>query len=203
MRRKKILIYPKLHDRNGDITKKWYVEVSQRNPQNGQMVRKRVEMFENCNINSFQDASERYQFAQKLISNLNVRLNAGWTIFNDVSDCIYEDQLQYATTAAFYKKKVETNNNYSYWVSRFIKEELENKDVAKDTMRTYKSRYRIFGNWLHGKSLSLYDLSAINNDIMKQFFAYMKNERKICSHTYSSYKQLLDALFKFVLKKGG
>jgi hypothetical protein len=41
-------------------------------------------------------------------------------------------------------------------------------------------------------SLSLYDLSAVNNDIMKQFFAYMKNERKICSHTYNSYKQLFD-----------
>jgi hypothetical protein len=146
MRRKKILINPKLYDRNGDITKKWYVEVSQCDPQNGQMVRKRFEVFENCNINSLPDASERYQFAPKLISNLNERLKSGWNIFNDVSDCVYEDQLQYAATAAFYKKKVETNNNYSYWVSRLLKEELEDKDVAKDTMRTHKSRYRVFGN---------------------------------------------------------
>jgi integrase len=203
MRRKKILIYPKLCDRNGDISKKWYVEVSQRNPQDGQMVRRRFEVFEGCNINSISDISERYQFAQKLISNLKERLNSGWTIFNDTSDCVYEDQLQYAAPAAFYKKKVETNNNYSYWVTRFLKEELEDKNVAKDTMRTYKSRYRVFGNWLHSKNLSLYDLSAINNDIVRQFFIYMKDVRKICAHTYNSYKQLLDALFRFALKKGG
>ncbi|MDR1340429.1 MAG: tyrosine-type recombinase/integrase [Prevotellaceae bacterium] len=203
MRRKKILINPKLCDRNGDLSKKWYVEISQRNPQNEQMVRRRFEVFENCNINSLSSASERYRLAQKLVSNLNERLNSGWTIFNDVSDCVYEDQLQYAATAAFYKNKIESNSNYSYWVSRFIKEELEDKDVAIDTMRTYKSRYRVFGNWLHSRGMSRYDLSAINSDTVKQFFNYMKNERKVCALTHNSYKQMLDIFFTFTLKKGG
>jgi hypothetical protein len=129
MRRKKILINPKLCDRNGDLSKKWYVEVSQRNPQNGQMLRRRVEIFEDCNINSLPGASERYKFSQKIISNLNERLNSGWTIFNDVSDCVYEDQLQYAATASFYKNKVESNSNYSYWVSR-----LQSKNPERLTL---------------------------------------------------------------------
>jgi integrase len=203
MRRKKILINPKLCDRNGDLSKRWYVEVSQRNPSDGLMVRRRFEVFENCNINSLPNAPERYGLAKKIVSNLNERLSSGWTIFNDVADCVYEDQLQYAATASFYKDKVESNSNYSYWVSRLIKEELEDKDVAKDTMRTYKSRYRVFGNWLHGQKMSLYDLSVINNDVVKRFFNYMKNDRKICAHTYNSYKQLLDTLFSFALQKGG
>ncbi|MDR1199519.1 MAG: hypothetical protein LBK94_11020 [Prevotellaceae bacterium] len=39
MRRKKILISPKLCDRKGDIDKKWFVELSQRNPKTGEMIR--------------------------------------------------------------------------------------------------------------------------------------------------------------------
>jgi hypothetical protein len=109
MRRKKILIYPKLCDRNGDLSKKWYVEVSQRNPHDGQMVRKRFEVFENCNINSLSDAVERYQFAQKLILNLNEHLNSGWTLFDDTPDCVYEDYTGFCSTKKCFMLPIKTN----------------------------------------------------------------------------------------------
>ena len=52
MRRKKILIKPTLRDRKGDVSKKWYVEVSQRDPKTDLMARRRFEIHENENINS-------------------------------------------------------------------------------------------------------------------------------------------------------
>jgi sigma54-dependent transcription regulator len=70
MRRKKILILPKLCDRKGDISKKWFVELSQRNSKTGEMVRFRTEKFNNVNINSLQTANERYAFAEKILKPL-------------------------------------------------------------------------------------------------------------------------------------
>ncbi|MDR0619846.1 MAG: site-specific recombinase, partial [Bacteroidales bacterium] len=79
MRRKKILIYPHLCNRKGDMRKKWYVEVSQRNPQTDEMERRRFETLENININSFSTADERRQFGEKIIADLRQKLAAGWT----------------------------------------------------------------------------------------------------------------------------
>jgi integrase len=203
MRRKKILILPKLCDRNGDLSKKWYVEVSQRNPKDGIMCRRRFEKFEGININDLKDVESRRQLSEKLIASLNNRLNEGWTIFNDVSEVVMDDQLQYSATAQFYKKKVETNNNYSFWASLYIENILNKQDVSKDTIETYKSRFRVFGNWLHANDLSIYDISAVSNEIVIMFFEYLRNDRKLCWHTYESYRYLLYCLFQFVLKKGG
>jgi hypothetical protein len=41
-RRRKEIIMPHLNDNNGDLTKKWYVEYSIRNPKNGKMERIRI-----------------------------------------------------------------------------------------------------------------------------------------------------------------
>jgi len=61
MRRKKILIKPILRDRKGDVSKKWYVELSQRNPETDELVRKRFESYEKVNINSLKNCPRRLQ----------------------------------------------------------------------------------------------------------------------------------------------
>jgi integrase len=203
MRRKKILILPKLCNRNGDLSKQWYVEVSQRNPNNGKMIRRRFEKIDNTNINDFTDANSRNKIAEKLIADLNRKLGNGWTIFSDVSEAVYEDQLQYSAVAKFYKKKILSNKNYSYWTSLYIKQVLNKRTLSKDTLDTYKSRYRVFGNWLYMQDLAAYDISAVSNEVVKNFFSYIKDERKMCGHTYESYRYLLYVLFQFIIKNGG
>jgi hypothetical protein len=109
MRRKKILILPKLCDRKGDINKKWFVELSQRNPKTNEMVRFRTEKIDSVNINLFTTAAERYAFAEKIINELKSKLNNGWTIFNDTETFVYEDQTQYSHEARVYKRMVESD----------------------------------------------------------------------------------------------
>ncbi|MDR1341259.1 MAG: hypothetical protein LBK58_14580 [Prevotellaceae bacterium] len=104
MRRKKMIL-PKLRDRNGDLTKRWYVELSQRNPRDGQMVRKRFEVFEDCNINDLPDAQSRYQFAERLIENIKYRIDIGWTIFNDTSERV---EVSSAAGSEFIMSGIET-----------------------------------------------------------------------------------------------
>ncbi|MDR1198801.1 MAG: site-specific integrase [Prevotellaceae bacterium] len=203
MRRKKILILPTLRDRNRDMSKKWYVEVSQRNPQTAEMVRCRFETFDNININSLQTLAERYSFAEKIINDLSQKIKNGWTVFNDTTRVIYEDQTQYAHEARVYRKKVESNRNYVYWCSRYIVEILRMQQLRKGTLITYESRYRVFKNWLIDKSMAHLDIVAITNDVIVQFFTYLRDELKHTAHTFDSYAGLLSSLFDFIIKEKG
>ncbi|MDR1197504.1 MAG: hypothetical protein LBK94_00630 [Prevotellaceae bacterium] len=96
------MILPKLCDRKGDIDKKWFVELSQRNPKTGEMIRFRTERFDNININSFTTVADRYTFAEKIINDFKRRLHNGWTIFSDTETFVYEDQTQYSHEARVY-----------------------------------------------------------------------------------------------------
>ena len=204
MRRKKIFIYPHLSDRKGDLSKQWYVEVSMRNPKTGIMQRRRFEVLDGININSFTISAERYEFSKKIIDNLCQKLDSGWTIFDADPSCVYEDELQYSNIAKVYKKQVESNENYTYWCSRYIKEELsEQLDPKGETLRTYRSRFRIFGMWLTKNNLSIVDLSAIDNSVILSFFSYLRTERKIVAHTYVSYNYIIRNMFDFVRRQHG
>jgi integrase len=203
MRRKKIFIRPALRSRKGDLSKKWYVELSQRNPATGEMARKRFETLDDVSINDFSTAEDRTHFAEKIIEKLNRQLSNGWTFFSDASRCVYEDQLQYAHEAAVYKKHVEANKSYTYWASRFIAEELQNSDVQQDTVEDYQSKYRVFGLWLASKNRSTLDISCIDQPILVEFFTYLKNDRNIAARTYRGYIDMLARLFDFVRRSKG
>jgi integrase len=203
MRRKKIFIRPALKSRKGDLSKRWYVELSQRNPATGEMVRKRFETLDGVNINDFGTAEERAHFAKELISKLNRQLDNGWTIFNDTTHCVYEDQLQYANEAAIYKKMVASNANYAYWSSRFIAEVIEKKDLEKGSVDDYRTQFRVLGLWLASKGYDKLDLACIDNEKIIAFFTYLKEERNLSKHTYLGYANRISSMFDFVKDSKG
>ncbi|MDR0694340.1 MAG: tyrosine-type recombinase/integrase [Prevotellaceae bacterium] len=203
MRRKKILVYPHLCNRKGDLRKKWYVEISQRNPRTNEMERRRFETLEDVNINSFSTADERRQFGEKIVADLRQKLETGWTIFNDTTRVVYEDQTQYALEARVYKKMVESNLNAVYWLARYIEEALKPSGLRAETLTTYISRYRIFRLWLESKGYASIDITAINNEKIIAFFTYLRNERKLSKRTYNSYIEILIVFFNFVVKQKG
>jgi hypothetical protein len=175
-----------------------------RNPKTDVMVRRRFEEFGKEKINQFKTSEERRKLAAKIIDYLNQRIADGWSIFDTSPTCLYEDELQYASAAKIYKQKVESNSNYTYWCSRYIRERLQDiYDSKGETLRTYRSRYRVFEQWLIKQKLDKVDFSAIDNPIILQFFLYLKNERNLCSRTYSSYVFLLKELFDYAIKQGG
>ncbi len=200
MRRKKICIRPKLNDRGGNLQQSWYIELSMRNPETGEMVRKRYFEFDNLNINKFVTTSERYSEANKIIKMLDKKIDAGWTIFNDVSRCIYEDQLQYSHAASVYKKQFSENNTFKYWIGQYIKEKFV--DLSDGTTTTYTSRYRRFGLFLEAKQIQSFDIKAIDNNVVIGFFNYLKLEGELSSRTYHSYIDLLTTFFDWLYNKG-
>ncbi len=205
MYRKKILIYPKLRDRKGDMTKKWYVEVSMRNPSTDEMVRKRYECEEGdtVNINSLSLAGDRYQLAEKIISDLRMKISNGWTIFNDITECVYEDQLLYSTEARVFDKAVKSTENYNFWINRYITEAFPEMNLQDSTCATYRSRFRMFGLWLKKKHMDEVHIKKITNQVAIDFFSQLIGVQNLSKRTYRSYEDLLCAFFNFVRKKGG
>ena len=203
MRRKKILVFPHLCNRRGDLSKKWYVELSMRNPQTNEMLRQRVELYEGTNINDLPTANERIAVAEKIIVELKQKIANGWTIFNDMEECVYDDQMQYSHVAAVYNEKINSTENYTYWVSRYIENEFPKRQLKPGTIATNKSRYRVFGNWLKSKQYNQANIQRLNNDVIVDFFLFLRDTRKIAKRTHRSYAELLFTFFDYVRKNGG
>ena len=100
MKRKKIVILPKLNDAGGNLSKKWFVYYSVRDPRTDKM-----ERFKDHVGLSHPDESVRRERADKIIQELTVKLKKGWTPFLDDTEAIYEDQLQYKHVADIYVPK--------------------------------------------------------------------------------------------------
>jgi integrase len=199
MRRKKIFVRPKLNDRKGDLNRKWYVEMSMRNPKTDEMIRRRFNQFEDISINEYNSKEERTEAANRIIILLNRKVDNGWNIFADTERCVYEDQLQYSHAAAIYKNMLSENNSYSYWIAKYLIEKVG--ELKGETKSTYKSRYRIFGLWLESRNMNLIDIKSINNSVIIVFFNYLKNERNLSARTYRSYSDLLSAFFDYLYDK--
>jgi integrase len=185
------------------MNKKWYVELSQRNPITGEMERRRFEKFDNININSFCTHEERMAFAQKIIDDLNQKLSNGWTIFNDTTRIVYEDQTMYSNYARIYKRTIESNFTVGYWLSRYISEEIKLSGLSDETISTYISRCRVFNMWIDAHGYSCLDITAIENPKIIEFFTYLRNERHLTKRTYNSYIEILIAFFNFIIKQKG
>ena len=203
MRRKKIFIPPKLRDRKGDVTKKWYVELSMRNTDTQEMFRRRYECYEDININNLSAPEDRYRLAEKIIAELLEKRKTGWTIFNDVTECVYADQLLYSTEAKVFTESVKSTENYTYWMSRYIAEGFPDMHLQDSTRDTYVSRYRMFGLWLKSKKFNEVHIRKITNQVLVDFFSYLIEQQNISKRTYRSYCDLLCAFFSFVRKKAG
>jgi len=197
MRRKKIIVRPKLADRKGDITKQWYVELSMRNPATDTMERSRIMTYQGISINQIETVEERCNFAKKIIDHYNALIDKGWTIFNDIEKFVYEDQLQYSHAARIYKEQ-NSDKNYSFYASEFILKSLN--DLSKETLTTYRSRYRIFGLWLKSRQYDKRGIEFIDNKIIVEFFLYLKEKRELATKTYRSYHELLNLFFEHLCK---
>jgi integrase len=167
------------------------------------MERRRFEQLGASSINDYHTPDERRVFAEKIIEDLRNKLAAGWTIFSDTTRVVYADQTQYAHEARVYKKMLESNLNITYWLSRYINEELKTSGLRPETVATYTSRCRIFRLWMEARHYTHIDITAIDNSIIITFFTYLRNERKLSRRAYNSYAEILITLFNFIIKQKG
>lgn len=86
MSRIKIAIPPKVNTCGGDLSKKWFVYYSIKNPQTGKM-----ERFKDYKgLHKFKTFNERLKAANIKAEEYLDKIGNGWTPFEDTSNAIYE-----------------------------------------------------------------------------------------------------------------
>jgi integrase len=184
----KIAELPKIYDAGGSLLRKWFVFYSFRNPESGKMQRFRV--YEN--INSYKTIASRGNCARIVSDQILKKINSGWSPFNDVlyansSQCVIYNDIRKCNTT---------------W-NKVLKEYLEEArpGLRYGTYTTYKSKLNIFCRWLEMKKISDNDISVTDDQVIKDFYSYLFNERKLSNKMVNHYTRLFRKICNDLMKR--
>lgn len=193
MKREKLMIPPKVNACGGDLSKKWFVYYSVKDPRNGKMKRFK----EYADLHKIKDYQKRLDLAQLKAEELKNKLLAGWMPFEDTTKAIYADQLQYQSIADIYTKKRGANRTVHFFASKYLERITIEKSPA--TLRTYRSKLRTFYLWLDANGKGQDDISAIDNKTVIDFFLFLINGRELSGNSIGKYRQMLFGLFEYAI----
>ena len=114
-RKRSLIILPKLKNCGGDLSKKWYVEYSCRDPQTNEM--KRFRFYEG--FAELSTAKQREAHAEKIISEIKMKLEKGEDPFSE-KRISYQDELIYQATAARWGNQRESVVNVRTYLSDLL-----------------------------------------------------------------------------------
>ena len=134
-RKKSVFILPKLKDCGGDLTKKWYVEYSLRDPQTGEM--KRFRHYEG--FAELATESARRAHAEKVISTIKNKLNSGEDPFAE-NHVTYQDELMYQAMVNRWGNDSRGAVSIRVHISEFL--QLKKAELAHSSYQTYCSKLR-------------------------------------------------------------
>ena len=123
----------------GDLTKKWYVEYSIRNPKTDKM--ERVRTYED--INRFSTREERYESAKKIIESYSTAIQSGSISYQEFIE--YEDLLLYDGQSSFSKTRMAKVGSIKVYLSDFL--QIKKLEASTKSMNSYISKLRLFCFW--------------------------------------------------------
>jgi integrase len=181
-RRKAILIYPKLNDRNGDLSKKWYIEWGYRIPGKADYIRERK-----YNWEQIPDRAERDRAISEFIEQKRVELESGAHLKNRRT--VYEDELEYNTVAKLYGRQKESVVTIRTYLSEFL--EHKKKQVNAKSYQTYQSKMRTFCAYVAGANMDETDVANITTEFIVAF------TESIAHLSRASVKKYIQNLYSF------
>jgi integrase len=190
-RRRKDIIWPRLNDCGGDLTKTWHVEYSLRNPVTQEM--KRFKIYEG--LKQLSTAKDRYEFAEKIIRQFTEDIKSGTIGFSESIE--YDDLLSIGGCAYFTGKKKTFAGSIKIYVSEFL--EYKSTEIGEKAMQTYRSKFRIFMGFLEMKRISDQQATSITNVLIIEFLKKVASERKLARKTIEKYQQILYTFFSFLI----
>ena len=196
MKRQKLIILPQLNECSGDLTKKWFVFYSVLNPKTGKL--ERFKIFDG--FGKLNTITERYQHAEQIIREYTEKLKCGWSPFKDDKKVIYMDNLQYEKVARIYGKQRASNLDIRYYASKYLDYITPSIDY-EGTLPTYQSKIRIFVMWCDTHGMKDNDATCISNNTMVSFFNWLINDQKRSGKTVSTYRQVLQSFFEWMVKE--
>lgn len=195
MNRQKLLIMPRLHDYGGDVSKQWFIFYSYRNPATGKM--QRFRLYEGFTERS--SAEEKRKYGLMVMERLRLKLQNGWSPFEDDPQVIYSDNLQYQQVARKFGRMRTGNKRFAFYSSQWLEQRA---GIRPSTYTTYKSKLRYFNEFLKKNKLEENDISEFSRDEARAFNIYLKRERKLSHKTINEYNVLMRAFFGYLAGEG-
>ena len=192
-RRKKEIIMPHLNDCGGDLTKKWYVEYSIRNPKTFKM--ERVRIYES--INQFSTYEERFNLAQKVIVHYSKQIQSGNISYQEFVE--YEDMLLYDGQGSFSKTRMAKVGSIKVYLSDFLK--IKKLEVSSVSLRSYTSKLRLFCLYAEKQKIIDKPVTYYTNEIIVNFLRYIVEQKELSRITILKYEQILHNFFAYLKKK--
>jgi integrase len=172
---------------------KSFVEYRCFNPKTGVIERFRI--YKGLQI---KEMSELMKTADSIIDYYTKKLTSGWRPW-DKQKYIYTDEIEYSQVKSHWGANKKDSNHLRKNMSDFLLE--EKKKLSAKSYQSYNSKIRLFCQYLENKGL--YDIRPfeITNGMVKEFFDYLIDERKLDRITINKYRQNLGMMFKYFLKR--
>jgi len=165
--------FAKLYDRNGDLTKRWFVGYKFLNPET-----KKFQLFQIYLSSKLLDKYSRITKSKEIIENINSKLLQGFNPF-------INENTAYITVIEAVNKVINSKATYT----------------RKRTISTYKSFVNTFFNWLNQIKLSKLKIEYFNYQYAINFSDYLKIEKKVTNRTHNNYIDGLTTIFNELVER--
>ena len=191
-RKKTVMVLPHLVDSGGDMTKKWYVEYSMRDPYTNEMRRFR----DYAGFQKMESAAERYALAAEVIDRIKQRIASGWSPFGD-KQVSYEDNIMMDNVASRWGRERAGIITIRKHLSEFL--EVKKASVTGKSYQTYRSKLRIFCEWSEHTGLDKLHVSHIRTSHIHDFLREIAVAKGLSRLTMQKYEQILHSFFEYLL----
>ena len=171
----------------------WYIEYSCYFPKNNKLEKFRVYK----GFKQLPSEKEKIKLGDKLVQGISKKLLAGWRPW-DQTVYLYHDETQYANLTSSFGNKKHNNSHIHKYLSMFLVE--TKRRVSVKTYESYQSKTRLFCQWLDENGYKSVRIFEITNDVVKQFFNFLIDDKKRDRATIGKYHQNLDQMFRHFMK---
>lgn len=194
---KKEVIFPKLNHCQGDMSRQWFIYFSVFNPATGKMqVFRKYDGF-----TALHTPEERHDHARKLIKKWRTKLLNGYNPFFEQDKVKYASAIKYDVAGRSGGFQVETTRNFEYYSSVYLDHVKNTLKRRGGTYTTYKSKLRIFGQYLKKKRIDKVAIRFYNLDTIKEFNKYLIEERSLHGKALNDYNEMLKRFFKYLIEE--
>lgn len=194
---KREVIFPKLNNAGGDLSQRWFVYFSVINPATGRMQTfRKYEGFA-----QLKTVEERKKHATKIIRRWKAKLMGGWNPFFEADKVKYASLIRYETEARRARHIIDSTKNFEYYSSRYLDFVKNIIKREPSTYTSYKSKLRIFGQFLSKKGIDKINTRFYNQDTIKDFNEYLIRERNLDGKTLNDYNETLNRFWKHLIQE--
>lgn len=190
-RKQTAIVFPRLNDCGGDISKEWYVEWTFRIP--GEIKPRRQRAYSELNKPT---AKERYKAAEIVIAEKTEWLKSG-EYLGGRADRVYVDELIYRQEAKLYGDARKSNITVRLHLNDFLSEIKH--QVNKKTYENYVSKMRVFMAFMEREKISDLKISNIKRNHIILFATNLASSG-LSRLTIKKYIQIIHTYFEWELK---